>query len=162
MSGIADPWCANVFLPPLLALLSFSLPVAAVVYLFTMPWCVWLMFRDLPLGWGLFVLLYCFTGIRAVYRLVSDMLYFGTVARHSAVAQGVALLLDSAAVVYFVNSAWPLDLSAWWGIPLFFAAGFPITLWHRVFVVLFDAIYPAARGLVDPPPMPGRHPSQRR
>jgi hypothetical protein len=162
MSGIAAHWCALVFLPPLLLLVSFALPVAGVVYLLVMPWCVWLMFGDLPVAWGFVVLAYCFSGIRVVYRLMSDLLYFGTVGRHPAVAQGVSMLLDSVAVVYFVNSSWPRDLSAWWGIPLFVAAGIPITLLNRVFVGLFDAIYPAARGHVDPPVMPGRHPSQRR
>lgn len=162
MSDIAAHWCAMLRLPPLLLWMSFSLPAAGTVFLLVMPWCVWLMFGSLPFAWGLVVLLYCFFGLRDVYRLANDRLYVGTVRRHAVVARGVVLLLDSAAVMYFINSSWPRDLSAWWSIVLYFLPTVPVVIVSLVLERVFDGVYPAARGRVDPPAMAGRRPMPRR
>jgi hypothetical protein len=127
-----------------LAGIGLTLPFAVIGLAIGAVYCVWLMIKGFPLGWGIALTLFCLWYMAGAYKMMAFLNGEGGVRTNAAAAGCLPFTVQLVLGAYFVALGFPLQLSALWALllPLTFVLHL---LLQAAFEIMLNLINPSGR-----------------
>jgi len=127
-----------------LAGIGLTLPFAVLGLGLGAAYCVWLMVKGFPLGWGIALTLLCLWYMAGAYKMMTFLNGEGGVRTNAAAAGCLPFTVQLVMAAYFIASDLPLQLSALWALllPLTFVLHL---LLQGTFELMLNYINPSGR-----------------